>query len=500
MGHRRSNSLSTYIYTPEPSYTVGVTLSRVSSMNTNTNMSPGHNNRTGFSRHSRAEEFEGIVSTKTITHLDRFGNTQSVTTEIVRALPDGSNIVEKTTNYSKTSSRCNSAIDFLSYGADQDKYNMSRINEELNDFAYSYLDSAQIAPPAFKHISEQGRSFSSLSENSNTPDFPRFNSSETTGKHLKSILKKSPSVEGCALDDSKCRFEENSLNNLDLERSFEVREKNIQSPLLSATGLIEQKSSSLRLKNPNARIKFAAQKQPKYTRSLEASDNLIGLPCKGLRSKQGTDSRISSNVAYDYGNHHRSFKAYTLRSSNIEKDFTGPPKTSRNSASPQVKPKMQPKNIFSESSKQTRVEQARPLTKQSENRISKPLKQHDTHIWPPKASTHINQNDSASKQGIQNSSPDTNLLRTNSEISCCSHKQQSILMTPDTISEKLSASSQAREIGTIKSPQSQILRDQIKESQNPSSNTGVLEEDIEGHSRVKSGKFKLFVRKYMLSK
>ena len=92
------------------------------------------------------EEEETIVTTKTTRVVDAQGRTQSITTQTIKTLPDGSNIIETTTkNISRSNSRTNSlssatANRHNSLLANSNPVNLTKIEEDLLNFEYNYLD------------------------------------------------------------------------------------------------------------------------------------------------------------------------------------------------------------------------------------------------------------------------------------------------------------------------------------------------------------------------
>jgi hypothetical protein len=85
-----------------------------------------------------------IVTTKTTKVVDAQGRTQSITTKTIKTLADGSNIIETTTkNISRSNSRSNSLrtnslLSNSNYHTNA--INLSKIDEDLHDFDYNYMD------------------------------------------------------------------------------------------------------------------------------------------------------------------------------------------------------------------------------------------------------------------------------------------------------------------------------------------------------------------------
>lgn len=143
------------------------------------------------------------------------GRTKSITTETVRTLPDGSNIIEtKTTNISRSNSRKNSLL--ASSEQQLAAYNLKKIEEDLSDFDYTYLDHVpqrEVALPPVTEAPRAGRGISpelrgvspSLSPDrklqTSLPNADyRANSmtSSLSTRKLKSILKNSPTAANAA--------------------------------------------------------------------------------------------------------------------------------------------------------------------------------------------------------------------------------------------------------------------------------------------------------------
>lgn len=195
-GNHRSNSMRSYTYNPKPSYQAGPLANRSYSLRSNslrgsapparsaslqqrlsasqrvsslTNRTPsfprtnsltssplshragsltGATRGLGLAHQGVSEEDENfdeedvIVTTKTTKVLDSMGRTCSITTETIKTLPDGSNIVETTTrNISRSGSRSNSLRNnSMTMAHANPSYNLNKIDEDLQDFDYTYLD------------------------------------------------------------------------------------------------------------------------------------------------------------------------------------------------------------------------------------------------------------------------------------------------------------------------------------------------------------------------
>lgn len=180
----RSNSMKSYTYNPSASYTVGPVApqKRYSSLNSRSSLQRPANitNRLGSINSSNSfrgtidegndmdEEGDITVTTKTTKILDSFGRTKSITTETIKTLPDGSNIIETTTkNISRSSSRTGSLRNNSLSNANYNSINLTKIDEDLHDFDYSYqMDNSH------------------LNEVSNREDHLRLNNNEQLGSPL----------------------------------------------------------------------------------------------------------------------------------------------------------------------------------------------------------------------------------------------------------------------------------------------------------------------------
>lgn len=194
LGNGRANSLRTYVYTPKASYVAGQPTQvplpqrqpqpqpRLNSLNSNSSAPARRNSLRTNSLNSQSslrrqlhqpqqqpsthqkfasdtlfeeeddDDIVGVVTTtKTTKVVDAQGRTQSITTETIKTLPDGSNIIEtRTKNISRSNSLNamnngnnnnngnNRASSLLSNQAGG--YNLNKIDEHLHDFDYSYHD------------------------------------------------------------------------------------------------------------------------------------------------------------------------------------------------------------------------------------------------------------------------------------------------------------------------------------------------------------------------
>lgn len=274
-----------------------------------------------------------IVSTKTITVVDPNGITQSVTTETIRALPDGSSVVEKTTQFSRPNSRCNSARSHSRTNTMQDKYNMSRIDEELNNFAYSYLD--QRTPS----INKTNQSQTNYDYFTNTEAFSGIKTAdetenyslkvEETEKRLKSILKKTPDLVPSSESKSTASSDEDNLSSSYF--SLKAPHANLSQCVKDNSHTSEYSEKSLKLpstKLPEAKINLGATGESSATkikfapntmqsrRNGSITSNLQGrnVPTKATDGKNQEQNEDGLRNGYVYHNHYRKFKAHSLRS------------------------------------------------------------------------------------------------------------------------------------------------------------------------------------------
>ncbi|KAF3987601.1 hypothetical protein FT663_03738 [Candidozyma haemuli var. vulneris] len=110
----------------------------------------GLNSMSGFNEEEEEYNDDDVISsTKTTKVVDSMGRTCSITTETIRTLPDGSNVVETTTkNLSRSGSRSNSMRNnSMSLAHSNANYNLNKIEEDLQDFDYNYLDQPPSQPP-----------------------------------------------------------------------------------------------------------------------------------------------------------------------------------------------------------------------------------------------------------------------------------------------------------------------------------------------------------------
>lgn len=168
--YNRANSMQSYTYTPKPSYVAGPAMAppsnalRSYSLRSNPRLPSRTNSLSGSIRLAPRKPFPGrlsdfaedpeddfdgfddvhqddmLVTTKTTKFVDAGGRTRSITTETIRTLPDGSNIIEtKTTNLSRSGSRSNS-LKNASSSMHPSNPNLRKIEEDLSDFDSTYLD------------------------------------------------------------------------------------------------------------------------------------------------------------------------------------------------------------------------------------------------------------------------------------------------------------------------------------------------------------------------
>ncbi|WPK26226.1 hypothetical protein PUMCH_003575 [Australozyma saopauloensis] len=350
----RTQSMRAYTYTPSASYQTGKQLFRASSLRSNIpsqslplpttgrtsslranslrasslransllrNSTQNHSNN-DFQLRSSSEDTEGILSSKTVTHVDQFGEVQSVTTEIVRQLPDGSNIIEKTTNYSRPSSRCNSSKFTPNSPLDTEGYNMSRIDEELNDFAYSYLDDSPIPNANVYEKSAPKIEHEGIGENSNrNRQIPLERVLDSTSEHepirLKSILKKNSQTFSSQEEFSDAKADLNGSPSDKLSTSDENGIKYSETTSkVHRTPVVETHDNNRHslIKSLATRIKFAPSSSDEEDKheATEFTDRRSG-PHSSKEQPESDDKILRSN--YKYRNHHRGFRSHSLRSS-----------------------------------------------------------------------------------------------------------------------------------------------------------------------------------------
>lgn len=179
----------------------------------------GLNSLLGFNEEDEEFNEDDVISTtKTTKVVDSMGRTCSITTETIRTLPDGSNVVETTTkNLSRPTSRSNSfRNNSLTISHSNANYNLNKIDEDLQDFDYNYLDQHPSQPPRLNY----GHEDPSRESNNSQSLGPAFDASSTSKEfvqnsappptreqiepttsplssaspRLKSILKHSPNV------------------------------------------------------------------------------------------------------------------------------------------------------------------------------------------------------------------------------------------------------------------------------------------------------------------
>ena len=154
--HDRSHSMRSYTYNPKASYQAGPSGPRSASLRASSYHAPLLS-RAGaqsavkrqsnhYDQPERNEDGSVVVTTRTTKVVDSFGRTTSITKETVRRLADGSNIIEtKTTNISRPTSRNSSLSSSVRAGSFHGHqgagYNLDKIDEDLQDFDYTYLDS-----------------------------------------------------------------------------------------------------------------------------------------------------------------------------------------------------------------------------------------------------------------------------------------------------------------------------------------------------------------------
>lgn len=226
--------MRSYTYNPKPSYragpappAAGATMrsnslgGRASSMGLRLFSRAGAQNAAalrqaqyGVAEEQPQDDESVVIVTKTTKVVDAYGRTTSVTLETVRKLADGSNIIEtKTTNISRPTSRSNSfRANSLSHGGHGANYNLDKIDEDLQDFDYTYLDHGDASPPRLNvpdkppaaspktdlYLQEQRKALLDHSPPRKPDDRNASIVSTQSTRRLKSILKSSP---GTAMGD-----------------------------------------------------------------------------------------------------------------------------------------------------------------------------------------------------------------------------------------------------------------------------------------------------------
>lgn len=342
-----------------------------------------------FAEHD--DEGDGVViTTKTTKVMDSLGRTRSITTETIKTLPDGSNIIEtKTTNISRPTSRSNSLRsnslrnNSLSHGINAN-YNLDKIEEDLHDFDYTYLDhddghspppllnqeSHQQSPRTQKYIQEQ--------RNALAPEFPMpfkpeeraasLSSNQSSPRRLKSILKNGSSQmlplqdgreEGASIHDvialngntfsaTKSAAidvpQQNSVASGGASIKFRETVETISYPV-EAHNLAEllreeefkkdqekQKNVDMysqamkvameKVYGKNEENTTALHKPPQSSLPTESKKDLDALAEKKLKKDQKRDKAESGGVSknYVYENHHRDFSIRSLRSGPVAED------------------------------------------------------------------------------------------------------------------------------------------------------------------------------------
>lgn len=194
-----------YTYHPQALYTAGQD-PRTYSLRSNTlSRPPAPRRRSLVVQPEIPEELDPAltVTTKTTKVVDAAGRTTSITIETIKALPDGSNIIEtRTTNISRPGSRSNSFQAGPQSHAQINAYNLNKIEEDLQDFDYTYLDHVALRSgrenpitPAPELRPPEPQTPRGLPARLDGPAEPRLNliSSHRSNGRLKSILKTTPS-------------------------------------------------------------------------------------------------------------------------------------------------------------------------------------------------------------------------------------------------------------------------------------------------------------------
>lgn len=303
----RSNSMRSYTYHPKPSYTVGQPIGssnqgarRFNSLNSKSSV--GSYNRPGaraasltsqnsfvrsrsppvlYEQDDEGEEDGDItVTTKTTKVVDSQGRVLSITVETIKTFADGSTVTNTTTkNISRSNSRANSLNSqsmalkgnnsirhnsMLSNGAGG-SYNLSKIDEDLQDFDYNYeLDHDILTQKGHGHLHvdnllhelahddnfhgqslrlNQGNHVSSHhAEDFGSPELPSYGneSINSTGlksvtsessKPLKSILKKKNNLNDKGPEDEEGFAD--AADELQTGKQLEIKQDDTQHPYKS---------------------------------------------------------------------------------------------------------------------------------------------------------------------------------------------------------------------------------------------------------------------------
>jgi hypothetical protein len=220
-----SGALKTYVYHPKASYVTGQPLhappaprqparanslssrrtpSRSHSMNSQTRRPQSHAPAlpplTYSTLHEDDGETETVVTTRTTKVVDALGRTQSITVETVRTLPDGSNIIEThTKNILRSGLRANLLTAALpAYRAGSllsQEYNLTKIDEDLRDFDYSYQEDKENARRDARNTrdvrDERDARDGALPAALRVLEEPQLAAADAETKPLRSILKNS---------------------------------------------------------------------------------------------------------------------------------------------------------------------------------------------------------------------------------------------------------------------------------------------------------------------
>ena len=315
--------MGTYVHTPKTSYSAGPKQYRSASMlSTQRSLHHigEHDDQSSLRALSLLQESpitqEDIIRTKTITHVDQFGNTQSITTEVVRALPDGSNIIEKTVDFSRPNSRCNSTRLLLFIPSEHDVHSMSRINEELNDFADSYLEQSRgiskINTSCGLTSSERSNSFSrsQLINLTGVSDYGNRLVEYDIEKQPKSILKKD-SIRRGFISTPNAPKAKDELQNSEYGPTSEISLTNGEPTLAQMNSSSQNPHVSSPNRKLTTKIKFASEGTEPERSKVSRNSQKNWKPSKPNENYEAVPSVI--NRAYRYQNHHRKFRSYSLR-------------------------------------------------------------------------------------------------------------------------------------------------------------------------------------------
>ncbi|KAA8902434.1 hypothetical protein DIURU_002888 [Diutina rugosa] len=260
-----------YVYNPKPSYHTGpvkATPARRASSLTAQSAKPPPRRRLSIDHalsstqqvEEEDEDEDCLVTTKTTKVLDQYGRTQSITTKTIRTLADGSRTIETTTrNISRSGSRSNSLRtgSLLSNQVQPQPLNLDKIDEDLQDFDYNYLDENQPLQLNQHHPTKREQQQQPYVSPPLKPVDVRTNSlsSSSSQPKLRSILK---NTQRPPLADEATRIE--VINDADIElepHPYQNLKQTPKSPPLSPPQVQQSEFVTMeRLSSPGGSIKF----------------------------------------------------------------------------------------------------------------------------------------------------------------------------------------------------------------------------------------------------